>query len=64
MHLQPLFRGAPYFSHEPDVDVAAGLFDRGVCLPSGSNMSEEQQERVIALLRRALDLCETSHAVA
>lgn len=54
MHLQPLFRGAPYFAHQPDHDVAADLFARGLCLPSGSNLQLEQQDRVIEVLRGAL----------
>lgn len=54
MHLQPLFAGAPYFAHETTDDVSARLFQTSVCLPSGSNLNEEQQDRVIAHLRRAL----------
>ncbi len=53
MHQQPLFRGAPYFAHG-DEDVSARLFEAGICLPSGSNLTGEQQERVIEQLRRAL----------
>ncbi|NTV11862.1 MAG: hypothetical protein HGA47_14015, partial [Zoogloea sp.] len=53
MHLQPLFREAPYFRHG-DEDVAAGLFARGVCLPSGSNLSEADLERIVSAIRRAL----------
>ncbi len=57
MQLQPLFAGAPYFSHAPGVlggDVSAHLFASGICLPSGSNLTAEQQTRVIAHLRDAL----------
>jgi dTDP-4-amino-4,6-dideoxygalactose transaminase len=54
MHLQPLFARAPFFAHAPSEDVAQRLFRTGVCLPSGSNMSAEQQDRVIEHLRRAL----------
>ncbi|ROZ63658.1 aminotransferase class I/II-fold pyridoxal phosphate-dependent enzyme [Ramlibacter sp. WS9] len=53
MHLQPLFRGAPYFPHSAD-DVGASLFEAGICLPSGSNLTAEQQGRVVDQLRRAL----------
>jgi dTDP-4-amino-4,6-dideoxygalactose transaminase len=53
MHLQPLFAGAPYFAHDGG-DVSAALFEHGVCLPSGSNLTDAQQERVIDQLRRAL----------
>lgn len=54
MHLQPLFDSAPYFSHQASQDVSARLFASGICLPSGSNLTEEEQDRVILLLRRAL----------
>ena len=43
MHLQPVFQDAPYFGGK----VAEELFDKGLCLPSGSNLSEEDLERVV-----------------
>ena len=55
MHQQLLFHGAPYFAHGTS-DVSAGLFEAGICLPSGSNLTAEQQVRVIEQLRRALAL--------
>lgn len=54
MHLQPLFRDAPYFPHTSAQDVSARLFHGGICMPSGSNLSDDQIERVIGQLRRAL----------
>ena len=47
MHLQPVFSEAPYFGN----DVAAKLFDQGLCLPSGSNLTTDQLERVVTKLR-------------
>lgn len=46
MHQQPLFEGTEMFSveHKP---VCEDLFERGVCLPSGSNMTEEQIDKVV-----------------
>ena len=64
MHLQPLFDGAPYFAHRVSVDVSARLFESGICLPSGSNLTPQQQYRVIQLLRRALAMAEDRHALA
>jgi dTDP-4-amino-4,6-dideoxygalactose transaminase len=64
MHLQPLFAGSAYFSHAPDEDVSSGLFHHGLCLPSGSNTSEAQQDRVIMHLRRALVQSESLRAIA
>ncbi len=54
MHLQPLFSSAPYFPHQGGEDVSARLFKTGICLPSGSNLMPEQQQRVITALRFAL----------
>lgn len=53
MHLQPVFENCRYFSHGED-SVSDRLFAQGVCLPSGSNMSEESLRRVINSLRRCL----------
>ena len=54
MHLQPLFADAPFFPHAQGDDVAGRLFAAGICLPSGSNLSDTQLARVIEQLRRAL----------
>ena len=48
MHLQPLFEGAPCVGGK----VAETLFDRGLCLPSGSNLTATDRDRVIAVVRR------------
>ncbi|MCL2147374.1 MAG: DegT/DnrJ/EryC1/StrS family aminotransferase [Synergistaceae bacterium] len=56
MHLQPVFKGYSYWSHEEGNDVSAYLFERGLCLPSGSNLTESQQERVIDGVRAAMKL--------
>lgn len=58
MHMQPLFRDAPFFPHAEGADIARGLFERGVCLPSGSNMTDVQTERVIDQLGRTLTAAE------
>ncbi|MGJ7919513.1 DegT/DnrJ/EryC1/StrS family aminotransferase [Neobacillus sp. LXY-4] len=47
LHLQPLFKGTAYYSHSENENVAELLFEKGICLPSGSGMTKEQQERVI-----------------
>ncbi|MBV1783393.1 MAG: DegT/DnrJ/EryC1/StrS family aminotransferase [Hoeflea sp.] len=43
MHMQPLYQGAPY--HGSGVDER--LFETGLCLPSGSDMTDAEQEEVI-----------------
>jgi len=50
MHMQPLFRDAERVGG----DVAESLFARGLCLPSSSSLSVDDQDRVIASVRRVL----------
>jgi len=52
MHLQPLFQSCRYYSHSKGESVSDKLFEKGLCLPSSSNLSEKEQERVIASLRK------------
>lgn len=54
MHLQPLFAGARYYSHEEGVSISDTIFERGVCLPSGSNMTPRQQQRIIRSFRQII----------
>ena len=49
LHLQPAFLGAPRAGGR----VAEALFARGLCLPSGSGLSPEAQDRVIGAIRAA-----------
>ena len=47
MHLQPIFRDCRCYGGE----VASRLFAEGLCLPSGSNLSTADLNRVIAVIR-------------
>lgn len=51
MHLQPVFKDARYIGGTR----AADMFERGLCLPSGSNMRDDELARVIDVLHQALD---------
>jgi dTDP-4-amino-4,6-dideoxygalactose transaminase len=42
MHLQPIFESYPYYGNT----VAESLFKNGLCLPSGSNLSEGDRARI------------------
>lgn len=42
MHLQPVFSDCPYYGSQ----VAENLFNDGLCLPSGSNLSDSDRERI------------------
>lgn len=47
MHMQPVFADFPYFGGQ----VAENLFRNGLCLPSGSNLTEPEWERISTLLK-------------
>lgn len=47
MHLQPVFADAPYYG----TDIAEKLFDNGLCLPSGSNLTEEERQRIASKIK-------------
>lgn len=47
MHLQPVFADAPYYG----TGVAEKLFDDGLCLPSGSNLSDDDRARIAKVIR-------------
>ena len=46
MHLQPVFKDFPNFSDGTSED----LFERGLCLPSGSNLLKDDLERIVNLI--------------
>lgn len=50
LHLQPLFATTPMYGGA----VCAGLFARGLCLPSGTAMGDEELNRVAKAVREAL----------
>jgi dTDP-4-amino-4,6-dideoxygalactose transaminase len=47
MHLQPVFSEYPYYGNK----VAEKLFENGLCLPSGSNLTNEDRERIAIVVR-------------
>jgi dTDP-4-amino-4,6-dideoxygalactose transaminase len=50
MHLQPVFQSFPYYGK----NVAENLFENGLCLPSGSNLTAQQLERVLNVFKKLL----------
>lgn len=54
MHRQPLFRYHDYYPHEENVSVSDSLFMQGLCLPSGSSLSPQDQTRVIQAIKDTL----------
>ena len=53
MHRQPVFAGCKYFANGEE-SVSDKLFERGVCLPSASAMTRDEQDYVIEKLREVL----------
>ena len=49
MHLQPVFAGTPYYGE----DTAEKLFNNGLCLPSGSSLTNEDINRVISVIKNS-----------
>ena len=45
MHLQPIFEKYPYYGS----NVAENLFKKGLCMPSGSNLTDEDRKRIISV---------------
>ncbi len=46
LHLQPIFASYPYYGNQ----IAENLFENGLCLPSGSNTTTVEKERITAVL--------------
>jgi len=51
MHLQPVFRGFPYFGDEK---IAEMIFENGLCLPSGSNLSKDDLLKTINFIKKMI----------
>ena len=49
MHLQPLYNKCDYVK-KGTKDISAKLFEKGICLPSGSNLSKKDQSRIIDII--------------
>ncbi|EKT4549463.1 aminotransferase class I/II-fold pyridoxal phosphate-dependent enzyme [Flavobacterium psychrophilum] len=47
MHLQPVFESYPYYGTQ----VSEQLFANGLCLPSGSNLTNEEKKRIFAEIK-------------
>lgn len=50
MHLQPVFEGAAFYGN----GLCETLFNNGLCLPSGSNLTQEDFNRIFSVLRAVL----------
>lgn len=59
MNIQPIYADCPYYSESTQKGDNSGvgewLFDRGLCLPSGSSLTDEEIDTVISSLREVLN---------
>ncbi len=54
LHLQPVFEGVHYYPHSEAESVSDFLFENGICLPSGSNMTDEELDTVINHIKKTV----------
>lgn len=52
MHLQPVFKNEDFYGE----GVSQRLFDMGLCLPSGSNLTEIEKERIFSVLSKVFNI--------
>ena len=52
MHVQPIFKQYPFFTVSENIPVSEDYFNRGVCLPSDTKMTTEQQNHIIELIKQ------------
>lgn len=50
MHLQPIFNGLPFYGK----NISEKLFKKGVCLPSGSNLSDNDLSRIKNIVNKLI----------
>lgn len=55
LHLQPIFNGNAYFLHD-SFSISDSLFAKGICLPSGSNLTIEQQVTIIDIIKQTINV--------
>jgi dTDP-4-amino-4,6-dideoxygalactose transaminase len=51
LHLQPVFQKSLYLGK----GIAEDLFEKGLCLPSGSGLSEEDLSRIVSIIHKVLE---------
>lgn len=51
LHLQPIFNNCEYYPHSAAESVSEYIFKYGICLPSGSNLTDEDQTRIITTIK-------------
>ena len=53
MHLQPAFSGSPFYHYHSNA-LSKNLFEHGLCLPSGSSLTNNNMDKIINILRKEI----------
>lgn len=53
MHMQPVFKNNVYISN-PNKDISKDIYDKGMCLPSDTNMTIQEQQLVINIIKELI----------
>ena len=56
MHMQPIYKDNPFITASDTEAVNEDIFTRGLCLPSDIKMTEEEQMRVIEIVRSCFNV--------
>ncbi len=54
LHMQPLFKDTKYYTNNEFENVSEAIFNSGICLPSGSNLTEDEQHKVIDCIKKEI----------
>lgn len=54
LHMQPIFQDKTFYPHSEKEKISESLFATGLCLPSGSNLSYEDQGYIINCIKKRL----------
>ncbi len=55
MHMQPVFKKYDFITTSEKISVSEELFTEGVCLPSDTKMTKEEQARVIDVIKKCFE---------
>lgn len=51
MHMQPVFKECKFFSSLEEGSISEDLFNRGICLPSDTKMTNEELNKIISIIK-------------
>ena len=55
MHMQPVFKDYDFITVCENTSISQELFERGICLPSDTKMTKEEQDKVIELIKKCFE---------